>query len=417
MNHRRKLFSAILLGAGLLSPLANAASSYENNLLDMPYLVYQGELYQVYLHHVANSNPTDFTLGTYTKYDASVATPADAASYIGNVVSIPKVRVDIESYNVQLDFIEAEGVFRLVETPIALNSTTDGVLCNYSDSTPNSSDSVSITSTSSWLCDGENRNLTANGIPDHVVGTFPNPNNPNTITEQSVSASFTLNPKESTAATTLGGPAGVIAYVLNGVKVDAGTGGTCDDTGDTCDLGQRVGNWSIEALGQTSFNFGTDENNAHVQPDGVYHYHGVPEGFVTKQGGDSSKMTLIAWAADGFPIYARYGYSDVNNANSELKVMTGSYAYVSEVSSSRPSVNTYPLGTFSQDWTYVAGSGDLDECNGRYGVTPEFPEGIYHYYATDSYPYFQRCVKGEVEAGNAGPGAGGPGGDLPPPPL
>jgi hypothetical protein len=40
------------------------------------------------------------------------------------------------------------------------------------------------------------------------------------------------------------------------------------------------------------------------------------------------------------------------------------------------------------------GSGDLDECNGRMGVTPEFPDGIYHYYATDSYPFFQRCVKG-----------------------
>jgi hypothetical protein len=31
------------------------------------------------------------------------------------------------------------------------------------------------------------------------------------------------------------------------------------------------------------------------------------------------------------------------------------------------------------------------------GVTPEFPAGIYHYFATDSYPYLQRCVKGEVE--------------------
>jgi hypothetical protein len=42
----------------------------------------------------------------------------------------------------------------------------------------------------------------------------------------------------------------------------------------------------------------------------------------------------------------------------------------------------------------VAGVGDLDECNGRTGVTPQFPNGIYHYYSTDSYPYFQRCIKG-----------------------
>ena len=38
----------------------------------------------------------------------------------------------------------------------------------------------------------------------------------------------------------------------------------------------------------------------------------------------------------------------------------------------------------------------LDECNGRHGVTPEFPKSIYHYYATDSYPYLQRCVKGQL---------------------
>ena len=54
------------------------------------------------------------------------------------------------------------------------------------------------------------------------------------------------------------------------------------------------------------------------------------------------------------------------------------------------------MGTFTQDYEYVAGSGDLDECNGRFGVTPEFPTGIYHYYITDTYPFIQRCVKGPL---------------------
>jgi hypothetical protein len=108
-------------------------------------------------------------------------------------------------------------------------------------------------------------------------------------------------------------------------------------------------------------------------------------------------MTIIGWAADGFPIYARYGYSIASDATSAITAMTGSYQLVTEVSSTRPSTSIYELGTFAQDWEYVAGSGDLDECNGRVGVTPEFPEGIYHYYATDTYPYLQRCVRGEVE--------------------
>ena len=248
-----------------------------------------------------------------------------------------------------------------------------------------------------WSCTDSERLLSANGVPDHEVGEFPNSNNPNAIESQTVSDSLTLSPVESTTATTLGGPRGVTGYVLNGVKIDAGTAGSCDDSGNDCSLIDNSGNWSIEALGQTSFNFGTDDNNAHVQPGGAYHYHGMPEGFITKQGGSDTTMTIIGWAADGFPIYARYGYSIASDATSSIKLITGSYQLISDVSSSRPSKDIYPLGTFAQDWQYVAGSGDLDECNGRVGVTPEFPNGIYHYFATESYPYFQRCVKGEVE--------------------
>ena len=55
-----------------------------------------------------------------------------------------------------------------------------------------------------------------------------------------------------------------------------------------------------------------------------------------------------------------------------------------------------PLGTFDGDHVYVAGSGDLDDCNGRTGVTPEFPHGTYYYIITDSYPYIGRCLKGKL---------------------
>jgi hypothetical protein len=274
--------------------------------------------------------------------------------------------------------------------------STDGILCDYSDTSYNSQASLTYTSISEWTCTDTTRELTANGIPDHEVGTFPNANNPNTIVEQTVSASYTLAPAETTSASELGGPRGVTGYVLNGVKIDAGTAGTCDDSGTSCSLAGNLGSWRIEALGQTSFDFGTDDNNAHVQPNGEYHYHGMPEGFIAKQGGNSSTMTLIAWAADGFPIYARYGYSTADDASSELTAMTGSYQLVSNVSANRPSTTNIPLGPFQQDWEYVEGSGDLDECNGRVGVTPEFPDGIYHYYATDTYPYLQRCVIGAL---------------------
>ncbi|KZX02219.1 hypothetical protein JL49_01480 [Pseudoalteromonas luteoviolacea] len=274
--------------------------------------------------------------------------------------------------------------------------STDGVLCEYVYNEFNDAASVQATSSADWSCSGTARQLVANGIPDHATGTFPNQGNPNTISEVNVSIAYTLTPTKTDTASTLGGPRGATGYVLNGVKIDANTAGSCDDSGNSCSLVGNTGNWSIEALGQTSFDFGTDDNNAHVQPDGSYHYHGMPEGFIALRSGSQSAMTLIGWAADGFPIYARYGYSEAENAQSELKAVQGSYQLVENVSSNRPSTSVYALGTFAQDWEYVAGSGDLDECNGRFGVTPEFPEGIYHYYATDSYPYFQRCVKGQL---------------------
>jgi hypothetical protein len=72
-----------------------------------------------------------------------------------------------------------------------------------------------------------------------------------------------------------------------------------------------------------------------------------------------------------------------------------SYRFKATPDAGRPSLTIFPNGTFTTDYEYVAGLGDLDECNGRTGVTPEFPKGIYHYYITDTYPYIQRCLKGK----------------------
>lgn len=76
--------------------------------------------------------------------------------------------------------------------------------------------------------------------------------------------------------------------------------------------------------------------------------------------------------------------------------MSSSYRLKAAPDANRPATTLFPMGTFLQDHEYVAGLGALDECNGRTGVTPEFPNGIYHYYATDTYPYLQRCVKGQL---------------------
>jgi hypothetical protein len=278
----------------------------------------------------------------------------------------------------------------------ATGTGTAGVLCDYSSSVFNSSASVNATATVLWSCTTTSRSLKANGLPDHAVGAFPNANNPNTISAQNIAASVTVTPTATSVVTPRVGAMDKPGIALNGIAFDPGTAGTCNNAGSCQQGGAAVGDWSLEALGQTAFKWGTDTSNAHVQPNGMYHYHGVPEGLVTQLSNGNKAMTLIGWAADGFPIYGRYGYTVATDATSAIKVVAASYRIKAAPSANRPATTTYAMGTFTQDYEYVAGSGDLDECNGRTGVTPEFPNGIYHYYATDTFPHLQRCVKGQL---------------------
>jgi hypothetical protein len=273
-------------------------------------------------------------------------------------------------------------------------TSTAGVLCDYSSSVFNSSPSVNANATATWSCTTTTRSIQTNGLPDHAVGSFPNVDNPNPIRAINASASATLTPTPTSAVTARNGPGVPMGYVLNGIKIDPSTAGTCNNDGSLCDAGRTVGAWNLEGIGG-DFKFGTDTSNAHVQPNGSYHYHGIPEGFVTKLN-KGQAMTLIGWAYDGFPVYARYGFSVAADASSAVKVVQPSYRLKAVAATNRPATSLYKMGTFTQDYEYVAGLGDLDECNGRSGVTPEFPKGTYHYYATDSYPYLQRCVKGSL---------------------
>ena len=300
--------------------------------------------------------------------------------------------------------------------------STIGILDDINEEIYNDDESVNATSIYSWTSDDINRILSGNGIPNHEVGTFHNAHNPNTISEQSVNEVFTLCPIiVSENGEPVGGPAGAIAYAINSVKFDPGTAGRCNDEGE-CSLAQGQGNWNIEALGHETFNFGDDMNHAHVQPTGEYHYHGMPELLIDFLG-ENQGMTLVGWASDGFPVYARYGYIDPNDPTSELISLQPSWKLKETPDEGRPDTltaliggpgqgTTYPnipiqMGAFTQDFEYEEGYGDLDECNGRLGVTPEFPEGIYYYVVTDEFPFFTRCLKGEFVAGGGGGGGGG----------
>ena len=298
--------------------------------------------------------------------------------------------------------------------PIASTETeTLGVLCDVNNSMLN--EQLNLQNEVQWFCSDGLRRLVANGVPAHSTGEqFVGERNP--IVTHEVNVVMPLTP---VARTGTGQQIIETAYALNGVLFNPGTGGRCaSDVTDISECSQRpgsVGEWTIEALGQSSFDFGEDDNHAHVQRGGVYHYHGIPEGMLSEENLAGESMQLIGWAVDGFPLYARYGYSDPDSGTSSLQAMDPSYQLKTTPGPDRPSVDIIPMGTFSEDYEYIEGSGDLDECNGRFAVTPEFPQGIYHYYATDTYPFVQRCVKGTPDPSSR-PVRGGdsPNGELRP---
>ena len=88
---------------------------------------------------------------------------------------------------------------------------------------------------------------------------------------------------------------------------------------------------------------------------------------------------IIGWSYDGIPIYGPFGYLDPDNSSSQIKLMESGYSLV-EVEN-RVSTTDFPLGYFIDDYEFT-NSGDLDEYNGRFCKTPEYPNGVYAYFAT-----------------------------------
>ena len=258
--------------------------------------------------------------------------------------------------------------------------------------------------------DGERRSIESNGWPDHAPGSFPRRGNPNAPRPQTHRFHVPLRPVA--APEPIRSRGGWWGVAVNGVPFEPGTGEAWNND-------MRSG-WRYEAA--TGFlNLGLDEHHAHVQPSGAYHYHALPNGLIHALGGDDSKMLLIAWAADGYPVYSSRAHADAQDAASPLRAMKPSYRLRK---GPRPQASGAPDGNhdgrFTEDFEFVKGSGDLDECNGREGVTPEFPNGTYYYCITAQFPFVPRMWRGlpDPSFAKAGPppggGPGGRGRPLPP---
>ena len=90
---------------------------------------------------------------------------------------------------------------------------------------------------------------------------------------------------------------------------------------------------------------------------------------------------ILGWAYDGNPIYGPYGFGNIDGTGSVRRMVSG-YKLV-PTASNRPDYTTFPNGFFVNDYIFT-GDGDLDESNGRFCVTPDFPNGVYAYFCTIS---------------------------------
>jgi hypothetical protein len=222
--------------------------------------------------------------------------------------------------------------------------------------------------------------IASNAVPNHdfnATGRFSNP-----FSQQSQQYTISTNPVANSEPTALSLRTDN-AIFLNGVKLDlmaAGCFGVRDGRIGCNDMNAP---YRYDPMGPGG-NFGTDEHNAHTQPDGTYHYHGNPLALF-EQSNPIAPSSVIGFAADGFPIFGSY-----IEDNGDIRAATTSYQLKTGTRPGGPG-GQYD-GTFIDDWEFVVGSGDLDQCNGM------TQNGVYGYVVTATYPHVLGCFTGTPDA-------------------
>ncbi|MFO0908502.1 MAG: YHYH protein [Isosphaeraceae bacterium] len=234
--------------------------------------------------------------------------------------------------------------------------------------------------------EGDRRLVVANGLPDHPSGDFPNPHDPVRLRVQDHHFAMPLHPTPASSIEPL-------AMWLFGVAIN---GVPFDPSGPFWNRDGRSG-WQFEVMSPAAaVALGIDVNHAHTQGGGIYHYHGIPTGLiwnlVARSGADRAPLLRIGRAADGFPIYGPDGPSDPSDLKSPIRRLRSSYRLRGGRRNSGPGGRFD--GTFVEDYEYIPGHGDLDECNGRFGPTPDEPGGTYYYIVTDDFPHIPRFFRG-----------------------
>jgi hypothetical protein len=284
--------------------------------------------------------------------------------------------------------------------------------------------------------------VSCEGLPRYLTAPFPdgNPSNP---TGQGHLFKIPRNPEYNTGSPTQTG-LGHIGVLVNGVVIFNAADAMSYNNANV---------WHQNAV--FFENDGFDCAKGHPAM-GAYHHHQLPIRFDAALEVESdicddfpsdalisldpsAHSPLIGWAWDGFPIYGPFAFDGEDGSGGIVRIETSyqlrdisvrqtladgtqlaPFQYGPEVGAMvTPAIppGAEPveavLGAYMEDYEFVLNNGHLDEFNGRYAVTPEFPSGTYAYYATidadynSAYPYFFPFYRGEVETDNLpGPGGG-----------
>jgi len=279
--------------------------------------------------------------------------------------------------------------------------------------------------------------VTTEGVPTYPTGPFLD-GNPSTTTAQAAIYKFPKIPTENTGSE-VGTNMGNIGVFINGVSIFdyqdgvsySNAGG--QDQGGPAPGGPGDGVWNRDAV--VAERDGFDCSKGHPAM-GNYHHHQNPSAFkldltvisticnlYDADGlytiNPTEHSPLIGYAYDGFPIYGAYAFSNTDGTGSITRMKSGfslrnittrtHYADGSDVIDG-PAVNTdFPLGHYREDYEFIASANpdQLDEHNGRFCITPEYPDGTYAYFCTvdanwnSSYPYIiGTSFYGNVQASN-----------------
>lgn len=266
----------------------------------------------------------------------------------------------------------------------------------------------SVTSVYNETVNGDERILSSNSYPNHQFCSTRTTVDPLTR-NVTVDATPSLAGTTSSILSDTGRPRRFFAMSLNGVLMAPAPAEPF--IFENTDTGEYNWDWVFEPINNQGSGMNLvdlDCASAHVGPQG-YHYHGNMFQYIEEaiQSGLSTTSTppsdpvQIGWAADGYPILYRFGPDGSGN----LTLLQPSFRLKS---GERPGDGiSAPCGEYNgkytNDYEYVNGIGDLDECNGiQRNITLNTSNGPqtfdYFYVITDAFPQISRCHSGTPNA-------------------